>query len=290
MSVVLQTLFSSLVNGSVYALMGVAIVLCYRSSRVVNLAQGETYTVSGLLTAKLVTVGLPLAAAAICGIGAAAVGALLFERLALRNRLHWNPSRLIMIALGVALVAEGMADLLAGADQYSFPALMSGPPLAVGGAAISRQALLMIGITLGATVALAAFFRFTLIGQAMTACAENPGASALLGIDVARMRQLSYGLAGVLGGLSALLLVPINGVTYNAGLSLTLSGFAAAATANMFHPGRALWAGLALGLGEGVVGAYLSPLLEVPMAFGVLLLAGLIYLSRGQRFGGVARA
>jgi branched-subunit amino acid ABC-type transport system permease component len=288
--IALQALFSSLTNGSVYALMGVAIVLCYRSSRVVNLAQGETYTVGGLLTAKLVTLGLPLAAAGAGGVAAAIAGALLFERVALRSRLHWRPSRLIMVALGAALLTEGIADRLAGADQYSFPALLDGPSAGVGGAVIGQQEILLVAFTIAATAALVWFFRATLVGQAMTACAENPGASALLGVNVVRMRQLSYGLAGLLGGVAALLLVPLSGVTYGAGLPMTLNGFAAAAVANMLFPGRALLAGLALGVSEGFIGAYVSPLLEVPLAFGLLLLVGVALLSRGVRFGGAARA
>jgi branched-chain amino acid transport system permease protein len=288
--IALQALFSSLTNGSVYALMGVAIVLCYRSSRVVNLAQGETYTLGGLLTAKLVALGLPLVVAGAGGVAAAAAGALLFERLALRSRLHWNPSRLIMVALGVALLAEGVANRLAGADQYSFPALLDGPSLRAGGAAVSQQEVILVAFTVAVTAALVWFFRSTLLGQAMTACAENPGASALLGVNVVRMRQLSYGCAGLLGGAAALLLVPLDGVTYGVGLTMTLNGFAAAAVANMLHPGRALVAGMALGLGEGLVGAYVNPLLGVPLAFGVLLLAGVAYLSRGVRFGGAVRA
>lgn len=290
MDVALQAVFSSLTNGSVYALMGVAIVLCYRSSRVVNLAQGESYTIAGLLTAKLVTLGLPLVLAGAGGAAAAAAGSLLFERLALRSRLHWDPSRLIMVALGVALLAEGVADRLAGADQYSFPALLQGPSVTIAGGVMSQQEILLVAVTVAVTAALVWFFRFTLLGQAMTACAENPAASALMGVNVVRMRQLSYGLAGLLGGISALLLVPLVGVTYGAGLSMTLNGFAAAAVANMLHPGRALLAGMALGLGEGLVGAYLNPLLEVPLVFGVLLLIGVAYLSRGVRFGGAVRA
>jgi len=288
--IALQALFSSLTNGSVYALMGVAIVLCYRSSRVVNLAQGETYTVSGLLTAKLVTSGLPLLVAGAGGVAAAVAGALLFERLALRSRLHWNPSRLIMVGLGAALLTEGVADRLAGADQYSFPALLDGPSIGLAGAAIGQQEVLLVAFTVAVTGALVWFFRSTLAGQAMTACAENPAASALLGVNVARMRQLSYGLAGLLGGAAALLLVPLSGVTYGAGLPMTLNGFAAAAVADMRFPGRALLAGLGLGLSEGLIGAYVSPLLEVPLAFGLLLLAGVVLLSRGARFGGAVRA
>ena len=73
MALLLQTIFSSLVNGSVYALIGVGIVLCYRSSRIVNLAQGETYMVSGVLCAKMVEWGYPLWLSGVCGAAAAVV-------------------------------------------------------------------------------------------------------------------------------------------------------------------------------------------------------------------------
>ena len=93
-----------------------------------------------------------------------------------------------------------------------------------------------------------------------------------------------------LGGISAFLLVPSATVTFNSGLPLTLDGFAVAAFANMTYPGRALAGGIALALGEGFVGSYLSPTLETPLVFGVLLVAGVVYLARSERFAGARRA
>ena len=290
MAIALQALFSSLINGSVFALMGVAMVLCYRGSRIVNLAQGESYTISGFLTVAAYTHGLPLLVSALLGVLAAGASGMLLERVALRSRLHWEPGRLIMVTLGAALLVEGITLAAVGADRRSFPGIVGDPPLRVGGAAISRQGVVLVFLTLLVTVALIWFFRRTLLGQAMTAVAEKPQASALLGINVARMRQLSYGLAGLLAGLAAVLVVPLTGITYDGGLALTLNGFVAGAFANMTNPGRALLAGLVLGLGEGYVGAYISPLFETPLVFGVLLLLGVTYLSRSVRFGGVGRA
>lgn len=290
MTLLVQTILSALVNGSVYALIGVGIVLCYRSSRVVNLAQGETYMVSGVLTAKMVGWGDPLWLSAICGVAAAVVGSLLLERLVLRSRLDWDPSRLIIVTVGVAILAEGIADRLIGGDQLSFVAMLNGPSLVLDGAAISQQDLLLIGATLAMTGGLIVFFRSTLLGHAMTAVAENPKVSGLLGISAGRMRMLSFGMAGLLGGVSALLVVPSSGTGYNVGLPLTLNGFAAAAFANMVSPGRALGAGMFLAIAEGIVGSYLNTSLETPLVFGVLLILGVMYLGRGQRFAGAARA
>lgn len=104
------------------------------------------------------------------------------------------------------------------------------------------------------------------------------------------MRQISFGLAGLLGGISAFLVVPVSTVTYNSGLPLTLDGFAVAAFANMTHPGRAMIGGMVLALGEGFVGSYLSPTYQTPLAFGVLLIVGVAYLARSDRFAGAQRA
>jgi branched-subunit amino acid ABC-type transport system permease component len=290
MALFLQTVFSSLINGSVFALMGVGIVLCYRSSGIVNLAQGETFMISGILTAKLVTWGVPLGWAGLCGIVAAGLAAAGFERIVLRSRLHWPPERLIIVTVGVAFLAEGVADRLVGANQFGFANVLNGNPLMIGEAAISQQGVLLIAVTVVIGLGLVWFFRRTLLGQAMTASAENPSASSLLGVNVPLMRQLSFGLAGVLGGIAAFMLVPSATVVYNSGLPLTLNGFAVAAFAQMTHPGRALLGGMALALGEGFVGSYLDPTLQTPLAFGVLLVAGVAYLARSERFAGARRA
>lgn len=290
MTLALQTLFSSLANGSLFVLMGAGIVLCYRSSRVVNLAQGEGFAVAGMLIAKLVAAGLSLALAGVIGLAAAVVLALVLERVILRPRLDWQPGRLIIVALGFAVLVEGVLNVAFGADARNFPAMLTGSPVRAEGAAISRQAILAIGVAVLIPLALAVFFRWTTTGKAMTASAESPRVTELLGVNTARLRQLSFGLAGAIGALSALLVVPATGISYNSGLAVTLNGFVAAAFANMTSVTRVLWGGFALGLVQGIVGAYWNPLYQVPVVLGGVLLAGVVLLSRGIRFGGVSRA
>ncbi|OHV32787.1 MULTISPECIES: branched-chain amino acid ABC transporter permease [Pseudofrankia] len=290
MTLALQTLFSSLANGSLFVLMGAGIVLCYRSSRVVNLAHGESFAVAGLVIAKLVAAGLALALAGVIGLAAAVALALFLERVILRPRLDWQPGRLIIVALGFAVLVEGVLNVAFGADARNFPAMLTGSPIRMQGAAISRQAVLAVGVAVVVPLALAAFFRWTTTGKAMTASAESPRATELLGVNTARLRQLSFGLAGAIGALSALLIVPATGISYNSGLAVTLNGFVAAAFANMTSVTRVLWGGLALGLVQGIVGAYWNPLYQVPVVLGGVLLAGVVLLSRGVRFGGVSRA
>lgn len=286
----LQTLFSGLVNGSVYALMGLAIVLYFRSSRVINLAHGETFMATGIITAKATSWGWPLLAGAGLGGLVAVAGTLLLERVILRSRLHWEPGRLILVTLGVAFVARGIAIWKVGTTPYTFQPLIQGTPVHLGGATFSRQGLLTIGVTLLVGVGMTWFFNRMVVGHAMTACAENPRASALLGINVGLMRQVSFGLAALLGVVSALLIVPLNFVSYDVGLTFVLRGYIAAAVASMVDPGRAFVAGLGLGVAEALVGSYINPLLRTPFVFGVFLLVVVAYLGRSVRFGGVARA
>jgi len=289
-SLLIQAIYSGLVNGSVYGLIGLGIVLCYRSSRVVNLAQGECYTLAGLITAEAVSAGVPLALAAACGVAAATLFGALLERVILRPRLGWPSERLIILIVAVALCAEGIANFAVGAGQFSFTSLVGSATVLAGGAALTAAGLAVIGALVAAGLAATWFLHRTVLGRAMSACAENPGVSSLLGIDVARLRLLAFGAAGLLGGLSAILLVPLGTVTYNAGLSLTLLGYVAAALAGLRHPAGACLAGLLLGVAESLIGSYYNQLLAQPLVLGVLMVVAVALLGRRVRFGGAERA
>lgn len=290
MQILVQALFSGLVNGSVYALLGMGLVLYFRSARVINLAHGETYVATALIAATAVAHGWPLWIAAVAGVTASAVAMIVIERVLLRGRLHWPLPSLIILSLGIALVARGLFFRVSGSDAASFPELLSGEPVRIFDVALSRQGLLAVAVTVVVGVLATLFFRRTLYGQAMTACAENAEASSLLGINVGRMRMISFGAAAMLGGMSALLVVPLGSVTYDAGLPLVLRGFVAAAVGAMLWPGRAAVAGLGLGVLEALVASYWSPLLRTPVVFGVVFTLVVYWLSRNVRFGGVVRA
>lgn len=264
-------------------------MLCYRSSRVVNLAQGETFMATGMLTAKLAAVGVPLAIAAPAGIAFAIILSIALA-LALQRRLHWPVQRLIIVTVGAALFAEGLAAVVMGADAYSFAPLVGKGTLRFAGAAIAHEALLVIAVGVLLAIILIVFFRRTVIGHALEACAERPVTAATIGINVNGMRVFAFGLAGLLSGVAAIVLVPMQPVSFNVGLSLTLSAYVAAAAGNLVHPGVTCIAGFGVGLTEAFFGAYVNQLLAEPVVLGVLLIAVVVFLSRRVRFGGAVRA
>lgn len=290
MTLALQSVFSGLTSGVVIALMGMALVFCYRSSRVVNLAQGETYMGSAMLNSKLVAWGLPFPVAALAGLVLAVVASATLERWVLRPRLTWPVSRIVIVTAGVAIFAEGLAYALLGPDQYPMRPLLNGPALRLHGAVLQQQAALAICVSAALAIALSLFLSRTLIGQALGALAERPVTAGLVGIDSGRLRMGSYAVAGFLGFAAALLVVPLDPVSYNVGLTLTLSGYIAAAVGNMRHIGLTWTAGMGIGLAESFFGTYVNSLMAEPLVLGVLLIGVVAYLARKVRFGGAARA
>lgn len=290
MGLLIQAIVDGLTNGSAYALMATGLVMYYRSSRIINLAHGESFVVAALSTLLATRAGLPLILGITIGLLISALLAVAVERILIRPRLDWSPSMIVILTLGLAFLLRGIFRIIGGTSPYSSPYLINLPVVRLGPAVTHPQSLLLIGVTVIVGLGLVALFRATSLGKAMTAAAENPMASQLVGINIDGLRMASFGIAGLLGGIAAALIVPLSFVDYSRGLSLVLQGFVAAALASMFYPGRAIIAGLALGVMEGLVATYANPLYRTPFVFGVVLLAALIYLSRAVSFGGAARA
>jgi branched-subunit amino acid ABC-type transport system permease component len=288
MNLFAQSIISGLMTGAVYTLLGIGLVLVYRTARILNLAHGETFAITGVAAALFVSAGMPLAAA----LGLALLVSLAFaaglHRAILRPRAEWPPGTLILITLGAAFVVRGLLILAAGTDPVSFPAIFEGAPVRIAGGAFPPQGIALVVLGFGASAGVGVFLAATRAGKQLLAAAENPYAASLLGVDVERARLTAYAIGGLLGGLAAVLLVPLIAVDFQSGLAMTLRGFIAAAISGM-SPVGVLFSGLGLGLFEAMVGAYLGALYQDPVMFCVLILVAL-WQSRNIRFGGSRRA
>ncbi len=283
-----QAIISGAMAGAVYALLATGLVLAFHTSRVVNLAHGESYAIAGMVAAALAGFEQPLYLALPAGLLAAVLFSLAVERLLLRPRRDWPVGSLILVTLAAAFVARGILLVVMGVDALSFPRLFVGPPIRFMGGALPWQGLALILLGLFATLLVTLFLLRTPLGRQMRATAENSEAAELLGIDVDRIRTLAFGIAGALGGLGAILLVPLVSVDFQSGLAMTLRGFIAAALAGM-SPLLAVIAGFGLGLAEALVTAYIGALAQDPIVFLVLIGVAL-WQSRNISFGGSARA
>src|SRR2546421_262043 len=122
--------------GAVYAFLGIGLVLVYRTARILNLAHGESFAITGVAAAVLAKSGLPLGVALALAILIAIAFALSLHRFVLRPRAEWPPGTLILITLGAAFVVRGVLILVAGTDPVSFPVLFSGASLRIAGGVI----------------------------------------------------------------------------------------------------------------------------------------------------------
>ena len=288
MNLFTQAIFSGLMTGAVYALLGVGLVLVYRTARVLNLAHGEAFAMSGIFMALLLAWSVPFYLAIVIAVGASVLLAMGLHRFILRPRGNWPPGTLILITLGAAFVARGVMILLVGTDPVSFPAIFDGGPIRFAGGAITLQGIVLVVFGFSAAAAVGICLTRTQTGKQMLATAENPYAAELVGVDVERSRLIAYGIGGLYSALAGILLIPLIAVDFQSGLSMTMRGFIAAAISGM-SPTGVLLSGFGLGLFESMIGAYLGALVQDPVMFAILILVAL-WQSRNVRFGGGVRA
>jgi len=288
MSLFSQAIISGLMSGALYTLLGVGLVLVYRTARVLNLAHGETFAITGTVAALLTSKGVPLFFSITIAVLTAVAFSTALHRFILRPRTDWPASTLILVTLGAAFVARGVMFLLVGSDPVSFPTAINAPPLRIAGGIIPVQGLVLIVLGFGVSIAVALFLTRTRLGKQMLATSENPFAAELLGVDIEKARLIAYAIGGLLGALVGVLLIPLIAVDFQSGLAMTMRGFIAAAIAGM-SPVGVLASGLGLGIFESMIGAYFGALLQDPVIFGVLMAVAL-WQSRKIRFGGGKRA
>lgn len=248
----LQSLVIGIVNGAVYALIALGLVLVYRSSGIFNFAQAEFGTVAVYGTHFAFTNwGLPYVPAAAFGIVCGVVFALLTERFVVRPLSQGPKVTLLVATAGTALLAIGVAFWRTGDNALRFfDPLTQWSGIGVGGVQVSGQRILTL-VLLGAAVAgLTAFFRSP-YGLAVLAASQDADASALVGLDVKRISMLVWGIAGLLGATAGILLQGGNSFTPGAITSLALiPGFTAAVIGGLTSLPGAILGGMIIGMLE----------------------------------------
>jgi branched-chain amino acid transport system permease protein len=250
-STLLQFLISGIGIGCVYGLIGIGFSVIYNASGIVNFAQGAFVMLGGMGTHLLSTkLGLPLPAAVPLTVAAVAVAGLAVERIVVRPLWNRQATLFVMIlaTLAAQIVIEHATLLLAGDQPKTLPAFTGGPPIRILGAAVSLQMVWIIGSSLVLVGALALFFKRTIIGKAMRACAVNREAAALLGIPVSRLLSYAFAISAALGAIAGILITPTQYTAFNVGVPFAISGFIAAILGGFGSAFGAFLGGLLLGV------------------------------------------
>ena len=281
----LQYLISGLTNGAIYALIALGFGIIYNATTIINFAQGEMVMLGALCAISIYHLYPSLPLALVGGAAMVTLIGLTFERLALRPVKDPNPITLIIITVGGAVLIKGVAMLIWGKDAYPLPPFSGDVPIHLGPATILPQNLWVMGITAALVLGLEAFFRLTLMGKAMRACAYNTKAARLVGISAGRMVQLSFGLAAALGAGAGILIAPLTLGVYDMGTMLGLKGFSAAIIGGLGSLMGGVLGGLVLGVAEALATGLISSGYRDAVAF-LLLLVVLFLRPQGLVGGG----
>lgn len=267
---ILQVLISGLAAGVVYALIALGFSLVYRTSRVINFAQGDFAVLAAYIAYTLATVGLPTVLACVLGVIGGAVVAGVLERLALRP-LYRRPGVVAILGtVGLAIVLEAVMRLIWGALPQTLPAVASTTPWLVGGIAITPLQVTMIVVGLAVAVALALIISRTRVGRAMRGCAQDPEVVVLFGINVDVLYLTSYVVGAVIAGIAGVLIVPTLGLAPSSGLNLSVLGFSAAVLGGLGSVSGALVGGVVIGVVTDVVAVYVSSGYSTGVAFAIM--------------------
>ncbi len=251
-----QQVVSGLATGGIYASLALGIVLIYRSTRVINFAQGEMATFSTFIAWELIHQGVTFWLAFFLTLLISFVGGVALERVVIRPVERAPVLTVVMVTIGLLILLNGLTGWIWGSDEKTFPSEFSTRPIHVGGVAFSIQDLGVIGVSVGAVVLLFLFFELTKIGLGLRAAALNPDASRLLGVRVSWMLALGWGLAAVLGALSGMMTAPTSFLDPNMMRGVLLYAFAAAVLGGLESPIGAVVGGLALGVTLNIVGRW----------------------------------
>jgi branched-chain amino acid transport system permease protein len=256
-------------TGSVFAIVGMSLVLVYRATGIVNFAQGVFAVLAGLLTYSI-SQHMSLVVAAVLATLITALVATLVAVVAVGIRGRTTPLASLIVTVGIALLAEAVLLATFGEVPRSYSAV-SDRAWDVGGVLVQPQYAVLAAVALGAAIGLTAFLRRTIVGQALVASADSPRAAELIGLNLRSVAVIAFAIAGALTAIGGILLAPTVPVTYNADLSITINGFAAAVFGGFASIRLALLGGYALGVVEQLVVGYVDPQYNLIIALTVML-------------------
>lgn len=287
-----QALVIGLVNGAMYGLVAIGLVLIYKSSGIFNFAQGEFGTVAIYMLWLLLERDVPYAIAVILALAVAVLLGLATERLIIRP-LYASPRVILLVATaGIALLLIGMEFWIGGPILRTIsPALGRTDRLSIFGVLVSDQRMLLVLLLAGFGIGLAFFFSRTSLGLALLGAAQEPTATELAGISTKQLASLTWGMAAMLGGLAGIVNAPISG-TFGPGfmtLSVLIPAFTAAILGGITSLPGAFVGGAAIGVAESVAlksSAFAS--IPSPDTFVVFLILLVVLIARPQGILGKA--
>ncbi len=283
MDAFLHQLFSGIATGGIYASVALALVMIYQATHHVNFAQGEMAMLSTYVALTLIQAGVPYWIAFVLTVGASMIVGIGIQWLVLRPLEKAPVLASVGVFIGMLLMFNSVAGWIFSYTLKPFPSPFGeGPPMLNG--LFSRHELGSTGVTLLVLTAVWAFFRFTRLGLAMRAAAFNPISSRLVGVPVAKMLALGWGLAAGIGAVAGMMVAPVVFLDPNMMAGVLLYAFAGALLGGITNPLGAVVGGLLVGVIENLGGAYVVGT-ELKLSMALVIIVVVLVVKPSGLFG-----
>ena len=285
MDAFLHQIFSGLANGCIYGSVALALVMIYQATHHINFAQGEMATFSTFIAWALIDKGMPYWAAFFVTVGLSFVAGLLIQRIILRPVEKAPVLTNVIVFIGLLVIFNSLAGWF---FDHTIKAFAS--PFAQKGvlatSLFSAHEMGSFIVMLSVLTALYVFFRFTPVGLAMRAAAQNPESARLVGVRVSWMLAVGWGLAAAIGAVAGMMVAPIVYLDPNMMSGILLYGFAAALLGGVDNPWGAVIGGFVVGVLENLLGAYVIGT-ELKLTVALVLIVGVLVIRPSGLFGRV---
>jgi branched-subunit amino acid ABC-type transport system permease component len=278
-----QTTLGGLAIGCIYSLIALGITMIIRATDILHFAQGEMLMIGSMMGLSAYWLhGMPFVLVLLAGTlggGLVSMGIefFIYRRLRLRRVSLIN----IMIAtLGVSIVLQNVARLVWGSEPMRYPTLFSSKGIVVAGFAVSPQLVWIVLLSALIMGILIVFFRYTRLGIAMQAAAQDPDAARLMGVNVDRTTTYTFAISGMMAGAAGVLLGSLFFASFNMGFMTGIKAFVAATLGGLGSIAGAMVGGLVFGLIETFSGTLISTAYKDAVGM-VVLIAILLFMPSG---------
>jgi branched-chain amino acid transport system permease protein len=259
----------------VYASLALALVLIFRTTGILNFAQGEMALYSTYLVWYFSDRGLPVWVAILLSMALSFLGGAAIERIVIRPVEQSSPLVLVIVTIGMFLAINSIVQVQFGADAKHLARAYPYHVWRPGHVQISADTLVLVGVLIVECVVLYFLLQRTKLGLAVRAAASNPESSRLLGVPVGRTLMFGWGLAAALGALAGSLAIPASQPALSAASmqSILVFSFAAAALGGFDSTIGAVVGGMIVGVAQTLTTQYVKALSDIVLVvpFGLIL-------------------
>jgi len=281
----IQQIVAGLTNGAIYACVALGLVMIYVSTDHINFAQGEMAMFATFLAWAMIDAGVPYWVAFGLTIMVAFFGGLFIQRVILKPLENAPVLALVVCFIALLSIFNAIAGMIWSFTIKQFPSPFPSRDL-FGNGLVSAQQLGVVAVTLVMLGLLTVFFRYTTLGLAMRAAAQNASSARLMGVRVSWMLALGWGLASGIGAIAGMLVAPIVFLDPNMMAGILVYGFAGALVGGIANPLGAVAGGFIVGVLENIVGSYVIGN-ELKLSFALVMVIGVLLLKPAGLFGRV---